>query len=88
MDVFFFALSFSLSSLSHLSFISLSHLSRFIQGWTEAMQLMHEGDRWELTIPSELAYGDQARGAHIKAGDVLVFDLEIIKINGATKDEL
>lgn len=52
------------------------------------MQLMHEGDRWELTIPSELAYGDQARGAHIKAGDVLVFDLEIIKINGATKDEL
>ena len=76
MDVFFFALS------------HLFHLSRFIQGWTEAMQLMHEGDRWELTIPSELAYGDQARGAHIKAGDVLVFDLEIIKINGATKDEL
>ena len=59
-----------------------------MKGWTEAMQMMHEGDRWELYIPSELAYGDSARGAHIKAGDVLIFDLEMLKIKGPTKDEL
>lgn len=32
--------------------------NQVIRGWTEAMQLMHEGDKWELYIPSELAYGD------------------------------
>merc|ERR1711916_281501 len=56
--------------------------NQVIKGWTEAMQLMHEGDRWELYIPSELAYGNSNRGAHIKAGDVLVFDLEILQIQG------
>jgi FKBP-type peptidyl-prolyl cis-trans isomerase FklB len=62
-----------------------------IKGWTEAMQLMHEGDKWELTIPSELAYGDRSVGPHIKAGNVLVFELELIKVNGASagvKEEL
>eukprot|EP01127_Copromyxa_protea_P006861 TRINITY_DN16809_c0_g1_i1.p2 TRINITY_DN16809_c0_g1~~TRINITY_DN16809_c0_g1_i1.p2 ORF type:complete len:154 (-),score=45.66 TRINITY_DN16809_c0_g1_i1:37-498(-) len=53
-----------------------------IKGWTEAMQLMVEGDHWELAIPSELAYGNQNRGQHIKAGDVLIFELEIIRIKG------
>eukprot|EP00051_Salpingoeca_urceolata_P026829 m.478906 g.478906 ORF g.478906 m.478906 type:complete len:163 (+) comp21269_c0_seq1:174-662(+) len=62
--------------------------NQVIKGWTEAMQLMHEGDKWELYIPSELAYGDRARGQFIKAGDVLVFTLEILKIKGPTKEEL
>lgn len=62
--------------------------NQVIKGWTEAMQLMHEGDRWELFIPSELAYGDSARGAHIKAGDVLIFDLEMISCTGPVRDEL
>jgi FKBP-type peptidyl-prolyl cis-trans isomerase FklB len=47
---------------------------------------LFQGDVFQLFIPSELAYGDTPRGAHIKAGDVLIFDLELIKINGASKD--
>jgi len=55
--------------------------NQVIKGWTEAMQLMREGDKWELYIPSELAYGDRNRGQFIKAGDVLIFTLELIKVN-------
>lgn len=50
------------------------------------MQLMREGDEWELTIPSELAYGDSQRGQHITPGAVLIFDLQLIKVKGASKD--
>mmetsp|Transcript_25031 Transcript_25031/g.27743 ORF Transcript_25031/g.27743 Transcript_25031/m.27743 type:complete len:152 (-) Transcript_25031:61-516(-) len=57
--------------------------NQVIKGWTEAMQLMKEGDKWELYIPSELAYGDRSRGKFIKAGSVLVFSLEIIKVKGS-----
>jgi FKBP-type peptidyl-prolyl cis-trans isomerase FklB len=39
--------------------------NQVIKGWTEAMQLMKEGDHWELYIPSELAYGDANRSAEI-----------------------
>jgi len=54
--------------------------NQVIAGWTEAMQLMREGDKWELTIPSELAYGDSGAGGKIKGGAVLVFELEILKV--------
>jgi FKBP-type peptidyl-prolyl cis-trans isomerase FklB len=56
-----------------------------IQGWTEAMQLMVEGDKWELYIPSGLAYGDGGRPPKIGGGDCLVFTIEIIKIKGGKK---
>ncbi|CAD7928400.1 unnamed protein product [Amoebophrya sp. A25] len=59
--------------------------SQVIAGWTEAMQLMKEGDKWEMYIPSELGYGDNGSGAKIKGGDVLIFRMEILKINGPTK---
>lgn len=55
--------------------------NQVIKGWTEAMQLMVEGDKWELYIPSELAYGDRGSGK-IKGGDALIFTIEILKING------
>jgi len=58
--------------------------NQVIKGWTEAMQLMVEGDKWELYIPSDLAYGDRARGAVISAGSALVFELELLKIKGGS----
>ena len=54
--------------------------NQVIAGWTEAMQLMTEGAKWELTIPSEIAYGDRQMGADITPGAVLVFTLEILKV--------
>lgn len=54
--------------------------NQVIKGWTEAMQLMVEGDVWELTIPSELAYGDSGSPPKIPGGSVLIFKIEIIKI--------
>lgn len=54
--------------------------NQVIAGWTEAMQLMSEGDHWELTIPSELAYGNRGSGSRIPGGSVLVFELEILKV--------
>merc|ERR1711991_137708 len=62
--------------------------NQVIKGWTEAMQMMHEGDHWQLFIPSELAYGDGGRGPIIKGGDVLIFDLEMIQLLGASRDDL
>ena len=56
--------------------------SGVIAGWTEAMQLMVEGDKWEMYIPSELGYGESGQGSDIGGGDVLVFTMEIIKIKG------
>jgi len=49
--------------------------SEVFEGWSEAMLLMKEGDKWELFIPPELARGAPQRGA------VLIFELEIIKVN-------
>eukprot|EP00933_Yihiella_yeosuensis_P079878 TRINITY_DN93296_c0_g1_i1.p1 TRINITY_DN93296_c0_g1~~TRINITY_DN93296_c0_g1_i1.p1 ORF type:complete len:227 (-),score=64.05 TRINITY_DN93296_c0_g1_i1:297-977(-) len=56
--------------------------NQVIAGWTEAMQLMVEGDKWEMYIPSELGYGEHGSPPDIGGGDVLVFTMEIIKING------
>jgi FKBP-type peptidyl-prolyl cis-trans isomerase FklB len=46
------------------------------------MQLMVEGDKWELYIPSDLAYGDRGRPPRIDGGACLIFTIEIIKIKG------
>jgi len=56
--------------------------NQVIKGWTEAMQLMVEGDKWEMYIPSELGYGDGGSGEKIKGGDVLIFRMEILEIKG------
>jgi FKBP-type peptidyl-prolyl cis-trans isomerase FklB len=53
-----------------------------IKGWTEAMQLMKEGAKWELYIKSELGYGERGAGAKIPGGAVLVFDLELLEVKG------
>jgi len=59
--------------------------SRVIKGWTEALQLMTEGDKWELYIPSRLGYGDRGRPPKIGGGDVLVFTIELKTIKGGRK---
>jgi FKBP-type peptidyl-prolyl cis-trans isomerase len=50
-----------------------------IKGWTEALLLMHEGDKWKLYIPADLAYGENAPPA-IGNNQILIFDIELLKI--------
>ena len=56
-------------------------VSQVIPGWTEALQLMSVGDKLRLVIPSELAYGPRGSGAKIGPNSILVFEVELIKIN-------
>lgn len=53
-----------------------------IKGWTEAMGMMVEGDKWELYINSDLAYGDRGSPPKIGAGDTLIFTIEMLEIQG------
>jgi len=59
--------------------------NQVIKGWTEAMQLMVEGDKWEMYIPSELAYGQRGSPPKIPPDSVLIFQMEIIKIKGGKR---
>ena len=49
-----------------------------IKGWTEALQLMKPGAKWQLFVPSDLAYGDRGAGGVIPPGATLVFDVELL----------
>jgi len=62
--------------------------NQVIKGWTEAMQLMVEGDKWEMYIPSDMAYGEGGSPPKIPGGSALVFRMEIIKIKGDKKPAL
>ena len=52
-----------------------------IAGWTEALQLMKEGAKWRLFIPSDLAYGSQGAGDVIGPNATLIFDVELLSVN-------
>ena len=56
-------------------------VNQVIPGWTEALQLMSVGDKWKLTIPAVLAYGDRGAGGLIGPGETLVFEVELLGIN-------
>ena len=55
-------------------------VNRVIKGWTEALQLMKEGDVWRLVIPPQLGYGERGAGETIPPDTVLVFEVELIEV--------
>lgn len=57
-------------------------VTQVISGWTEALQLMEKGAKWQLTIPSELGYGSRGAGGSIPPNAILIFDVELIDIAG------
>ncbi len=59
-----------------------------IKGWTEALQLMPVGSKWQLFVPSELGYGDRGAGADIGPGATLIFEVELLSIQDKAKTEV
>jgi FKBP-type peptidyl-prolyl cis-trans isomerase FklB len=51
-----------------------------IPGWVEALQKMHVGEKWQLFVPPQLAYGDESPGPPIEPNSLLVFELELLEI--------
>jgi FKBP-type peptidyl-prolyl cis-trans isomerase FklB len=60
-------------------------VSGVIKGWTEALQLMPVGSKWQLFIPADLAYGDRGAGGQIGPGSTLIFEVELLSIQSAEK---
>jgi len=56
-------------------------LNRVIAGWTEALQLMKEGDKWRLFIPSDLGYGKRGANGVIGANETLIFEVELFRVH-------
>lgn len=57
-------------------------VTQVIPGWVEALQMMKEGAKWRLYIPSQLAYGPNGAGGVIGPNATLIFDVELIKVVG------
>ena len=55
-------------------------VNNFISGWIEALQLMPVGSKWQLFVPSNLAYGERGNGSVIGPNSALIFDLELLAI--------
>jgi FKBP-type peptidyl-prolyl cis-trans isomerase FklB len=59
-------------------------VGRVIKGWTEALQLMPVGSKWQLFVPADLAYGERGPGPEIGPNSTLVFDVELVSIQPKT----
>ena len=58
-----------------------------IPGWTEALQLMKTGSKWEIFIPPQLAYGERGASPVIPPNSVLIFEVELLSIEAATEGQ-
>lgn len=57
------------------------NVGQVIAGWKEVLPLMHEGDKWQVFIPAELAYGERGSGNAIGPNETLIFEIELLKVN-------
>lgn len=77
----------SLLSLSlSLTTVDATGIGQVIKGWDEGLTEMCVGEKRKLTIPARMGYGSRSMGSAIPANSALVFDVELLRING--KDEL
>ena len=60
-------------------------VNEVVPGWTEALQLMREGDHWQLVLPAALAYGARGAGTAIPPDQVLVFDMTLVSTTPAPR---
>lgn len=60
-------------------------VNRVIPGWTEALQHMKPGSKWELFVPPDLAYGERRQGAHIPPNSALIFEVELLSLGEEKK---
>ena len=58
-----------------------------IKGWTEALQLMPVGSKWQLFVPSDLAYGERSPAPEIGPNSTLIFEVELLSIQNKSADQ-